>query len=139
MVWRWFLKRIAGRSDRTGLFGYLAIRDRNRCQVELEHARQEAAKDLIERLPCGAVYREGTADSWREIWMPPAPRSRLFVIPAVHHEPPRDLDDQTEPAQPLRELGQDQPDRGDDCPRGDLETDAAADPRRKGGGPPRRR
>jgi hypothetical protein len=78
----WIVRRAVNDPDRIGVFGYLAIRDRNRCQVELEHARQEAAKDLIECLPCGAVYREGTADSWREIWMPPAPRSPLFVIPA---------------------------------------------------------
>jgi len=115
MFWGWILKRIASRPDRMGLFGYLAIRDRNRSQIKLEGARQESAKDLIDHLPCGAVYREGTADSWREIWMPPAPRSRLFVIPGVHHEPAHGPRNPAELAQPPRALGQDQPNQIDDC------------------------
>lgn len=86
MLWGWIVKSIASRPDRTGLFGYLAIRDSNRCQIELERRRQEAFKDVIGDLPCGAVYREVTGDSRREIWMPPPPGSRLVVLPVVHHE-----------------------------------------------------
>jgi hypothetical protein len=113
MFWGWILRRIASRPDRTGLFGYLVTRDRNRCQIKLESARQEATKDLIDHLPCGAVYREGAADSWREIWMPPEPRSQLFVLPVVHHEPAHDPCD-PEPPQPPRVLDKDQPNQIDD-------------------------
>lgn len=86
MLWGWIVKSIASRPDRTGLFGYLAIRDSNRCKIELERGRQEAFKVVVGNLPCGAVYREVTGDGRREIWMPPPPRSRLLVLPVVHHE-----------------------------------------------------
>jgi hypothetical protein len=114
MLWGWIVRTIAGCPARTGLFSFLAIRDRNRCQIKLERARQDAFKDLITALPCGAVYREVSGDSRREIWMPPALRSRLFVLPVLHHESVCRPCDPTELVRPKRTLNQDQPHQVDD-------------------------
>jgi hypothetical protein len=77
----WFLKQLAGPKS-SGFFAYLISRNQNKSRIELEKARQEAAADLIDHLPGGAVYRESTADGSREIWMPPLHALRLSVIPA---------------------------------------------------------
>jgi hypothetical protein len=69
-----------GGPPRAGLFGYLIRRDQNKTKIRIEVARQEAARDLIDHLPSGAVYREATANGWREVWMPDAPRPSLFVV-----------------------------------------------------------
>jgi hypothetical protein len=78
----WILRRLAGDSRRAGLFDYLARRDDNKTRVKLENDRRGAARDLVDRLPSGAVYREKTADGWMEIQTPDAagPPS-LFVLP----------------------------------------------------------
>ncbi len=93
---------------RAGLFAYLTSRDQNKSRIELEKARQAAATDLIDHLPDGAVFRESTADGWREIWMPPLHAPTLFVIPADSSEPAQDtvtLDESL--AQNPRALSQD--------------------------------
>ena len=51
MAWGWVLKMIGARSQRAGLFGYLATRDRNMARIKLEKARQEATKEIIDHLP----------------------------------------------------------------------------------------
>lgn len=87
MLWGWIVRTMTRCPDRAGLFGYLAVRDGNRCQIKLECARQRAFKDLIDDLPRGATYREITGDSRREIWLPPpASKSPVFVLPVLHHE-----------------------------------------------------
>ena len=77
----WFLKRLGGPTG-AGLFAYLTSRNQNKSRIELEKARQVAATDLIDHLPDGAVFRESTADGWREIWMPPLQAPPLFALPA---------------------------------------------------------
>ena len=67
-----FLKALAGLKT-SGLFSYLSGRDHNRTRIELEKARQAATADLLDHLPCGAVFRERTADGWRR---PGCPRCR---------------------------------------------------------------
>ena len=84
MALRWFLKRLARGAQDTGLWGYLASRDQNKSRIELERVRVAGTKELIDHLPNGAVYREGTPDGWREIQMPPA--SQLFVMPVRHRK-----------------------------------------------------
>jgi hypothetical protein len=86
MLWGWVMRTVVGPHDRTGLFDYLAVRDANRCQIELERARQQAFKDLVRGLPRGAVYREISGDSSREISIPSTPRLPVFVLPVLHHE-----------------------------------------------------
>lgn len=81
----------ACRSEERGFFAYLISRNQNKSRIELEKARQEAAADLIDHLPDGAVYRESTADGWREIWMPPLHALRLSVIPADSSESVHDI------------------------------------------------
>jgi hypothetical protein len=81
----WFLKRLSGPKG-AGLFAYLTSRNQNKSRIELEKARQAAATDLIDHLPDGAVFRESTADGWREIWMPPIQAPPLFFLPADSSE-----------------------------------------------------
>ena len=87
MTWIWILKRFANASQGTRLWGYLASRDQNKSRIQLEKARAEGTKDLIHHLPYGAILREGTAESWREILMPDALQPPLLVLPAEHTEP----------------------------------------------------
>jgi hypothetical protein len=84
----WSLKRLSGPKD-AGLFAYLTSRNQNKSRIELEKARQAAATDLIDHLPDGAVFRESTADGWREIWMPPMQAPPLFFLPADSGESPQ--------------------------------------------------
>jgi len=88
MAWGWIFKRLATGSTEMGLFGYLSNRDQNKTRIKLESARQQATMDIIDHLPNGAVYREGTPDGWREIMMPWEPQSSLFMIPMEHHGSP---------------------------------------------------
>jgi hypothetical protein len=82
----WFLKRLGGPKG-AGLFTYLTSRNQNKSRIELEKARQAAATDLIDHLPDGAVFRESTADGWREIWMPPIQQETpRFFLPADSRE-----------------------------------------------------
>jgi hypothetical protein len=105
MILGWILRPITG--DRMGLFGYLASRDRNRSQLKLERVRQDASTELISCLPCGAVYREGAGDCWREIRMPSAPSHPLFVLPVIHHESAFRINNPVGPIEPLRTPAQD--------------------------------
>lgn len=89
MVWGWLLRRLTSSRQGPGLWGYLAIRAQNKGLVEREKARAQAAIDVISHLPDGAVYREGTSDSWREILMPSTSQPSLVVLPAEHREPAR--------------------------------------------------
>jgi hypothetical protein len=77
-----FLKLLTGKPSLTGLFAYLTSRDANKSRVELEKARQETSTALISRLPNGAVFRESTAEGWREILMPPAQDQPIVFLPA---------------------------------------------------------
>ena len=77
MAWTWILGRLASGRQGTGLFRYLATRDQNKTRIELENARREATKEIIDHLPSGAVYREGTPDGWREILMPHSSQPQL--------------------------------------------------------------
>ena len=87
-----FLKRLVGGTGGGGLFGYLARKDDNKTSIELDGARQAAAKDLIDKLPNGAVLRESTPDGWRlEIWMPPLQVPPLFILDADRSEPVQGL------------------------------------------------
>jgi hypothetical protein len=88
LAWAWIFKRLAAGTQMAGLFGYLSSRDRNKTRIKLEKARQEATKEIIDHLPSGAVYREGTSDGWREIVMPQPPQSSLFVVPVEQREHP---------------------------------------------------
>lgn len=83
MAWSWLLRRLSGGSHSSGFFGYLTSRDRNKTRIERDKVRMEETRELIGLLPYGAVYREGTADGWREIRMPPP----VFALPTEHHEP----------------------------------------------------
>src|SRR5262249_60165144 len=55
----------------------------NRSRIDLERARVAGTRELFKDLPNGAVYREGTPDCWREIQMPPAPRTTVIGKAAV--------------------------------------------------------
>jgi hypothetical protein len=90
MAWGWLLRRLGNGQQGLGLWGYLAIRAQNKAAVDREKTRIEATKDLIDHLPSGAVYREGTPDGWREIWMPNASQQSLFLLPVEHLEPTRE-------------------------------------------------
>lgn len=82
---RWLLKCL---SPHGGLFAYLTSRDQNKTRIQLEKARHESTVSLISQLPNGAVFRDGTTDNWREIWMPPVvPPPALFILPADHEQP----------------------------------------------------
>jgi hypothetical protein len=87
MVWGWIFKKLATGSQGMGLFGYLACKDQNKTRIKLEDARRQATRDIIDNLPSGAVYREGTPDGWREIMMPWEPRSSLFMLPIEQRDP----------------------------------------------------
>jgi hypothetical protein len=100
MALGWISGLLASHPGAGGLFGYLTNRDRNRTRIKLVDARREAANDLIDHLPYGAVYRETTRDCIREIWMPPQPRPAAPPSPEVHHEP---LNDPFIPAELHRE------------------------------------
>jgi hypothetical protein len=91
MVFGWILKRLGHETQTTGLWGYLASRDRNKSRVEYEKARIAATKELIDHLPNGAVYREGTPEGWREIQMPLVPEPPLFVVPIERRESDKKL------------------------------------------------
>jgi hypothetical protein len=88
MAWGWVVKMLATRSQGTGLFGYLASMDRNKTRVRLEKARQEATKEIIDHLAGGGVYREGTPEGWREIMIPQALQSPIFVAPIEQPDSP---------------------------------------------------
>jgi hypothetical protein len=108
MISMWFLKRLVDGSKSTGLFAYLTSRNQSRSRIELEKARQAAATNLIDHLPNGAVFRESTADGWREIWMPPLHAPPLVVLPADSSHPAQDANMPSEiPAQNPRALSQD--------------------------------
>jgi hypothetical protein len=94
-------------SRHAGLFDYLASRNRDKTRVKLEDRRREAAKDLVGRLPNGAVYREKTADGWMEIQMPdPARQAPLFVLPMDQRDRPQGCrDPSVQPLQQPRALG----------------------------------
>ena len=104
----WFMRRLVSPKE-TGLFAYLTSRNQNKTRVELEHARQIAARDLIDHLPHGAVFRESTADGWREIWMPsPLHAPPLFITAADSSETVQDTKTLNESmARNLRALSQD--------------------------------
>lgn len=105
MILVWPLRAITG--NRMGLFGFLASWDHNRSQLKLERVRQEASTELINCLPCGAVYREGAGDCWREIRMPSAPSHPLFVLPVIHHESAFGINNPVGPIESLRTPAQD--------------------------------
>src|ERR1700733_8344943 len=81
MALRWIFKRLAHEARTGGMWGYLTSRDQHKSRIELERVRIEGTKDLIQHLPNGAVYREGTASGWREIQIPAASQPPLFVLP----------------------------------------------------------
>ena len=85
-----WMSLLVSHPEGVGLFGYLTNRDRNRTRIKLEDVRREATNDLIDHLPCGAVYRETTGDCLREIWMPPQPQPVALHSLVVHHEPAND-------------------------------------------------
>jgi hypothetical protein len=89
MAWGPTLKKLVDDLRGTGLFGYLAVRDRNRTEIQLECARKDSMTKIIELLPPGAVYREGTADGWREIYMPSDNPPYLLVLPSTKKERPQ--------------------------------------------------
>jgi len=70
-----------------GMWAYLASKARDKSRIELERTRTEGTRQILDRLPYGAVIREGTADGWREIQMPDAPQSPLFLIPTENRSP----------------------------------------------------
>lgn len=106
MGWGWILRRIASDSRHAGLFDYLASRDRDKTRAKIEDRRREAAKDLVDRLPNGAVYREKTADGWMEIQMPdPARQPPLFVVPMDRDRQQGCQDPAVQPPQQRRALG----------------------------------
>lgn len=107
MSLRWILRQLGASSRHTGFFGYLLRRDDNKTRIQLENARHQATTDLIDRLPRGALYREGTADGWREIQILDTARSSLFVLPTGHPKRPEDHHDQAELRQQRRALGRD--------------------------------
>jgi hypothetical protein len=80
------LRTLAVGHRKTGLFSFLACRDNNRSKIELEKARSAATAEIIDHLPCGAIFRESTADGWREIWVPQTPLP-LLVAPADNCAP----------------------------------------------------
>jgi hypothetical protein len=86
MAWTWILGRLGSGRQGTGLFGYLAARDQNKTRIKLENARREATREIIDHLPGGAVFREGTPDGWREILMPHASQPQLLAFPAGRAE-----------------------------------------------------
>lgn len=86
MALGWILKRLANGSQGAGLWGYLTSRDQNKTKIKLEKARAAGTKELIQELPDGATYREGTPDGWREIQMPSTPQPPLFVLPVQQQE-----------------------------------------------------
>lgn len=87
MALSWILKRLAHGAQASGIWDYLASRNQNKSRIELERARIAGTKELIEHLPNGAVYREGTASGWREIQMPSASQQPpLFVLPVEQHQ-----------------------------------------------------
>jgi hypothetical protein len=96
MVLRWIFKRLAHARQATGLWGYLAGRDQNRSRIELERTRVAGTKDLIQHLPHGAVYREGTPDGWREIQMPPVSQPSMLVLPVQPHVTAKEFSEPTE-------------------------------------------
>ena len=98
MVWGWLIRRLTGGSQDPGFFGYLTSRDQNKTRIERDKVRMEETKEIISRLPYSAVYREGTADGWREIQMPPPPP--VFVFPE-EYRPPREPMDLPDPPKAL--------------------------------------
>lgn len=78
MLWGWILKRCTDDVQNTGLWGYLASRARDKSRVNLDRSHTEGTMRLVDRLPYGAVVREGTADTWREIRMPDPPAAFSF-------------------------------------------------------------
>jgi len=104
MAWVGIFKRLTAGPHGAGLFSYLASRDRNKTRIKLEKARQEATKEIIDHLPSGAIYREGTSDGWREIVMPQLPQSSLLVVPVEQREHPAGPGESTELPQSLRAL-----------------------------------
>jgi hypothetical protein len=107
MAWGWISGLFASHPDGVGLFGYLTNRDRNRTRIKLEDVRRQATNDLIDHLPCGAVYRETTTDCMREIWMPPQPQPPALLSRVMHHEPANDPFNSAELPTELRTLSQD--------------------------------
>lgn len=92
LLHKWLASSVYG-----GMFGYLAGRNWNkteielareqaRAQVELEQTRGATTQQIIDHLPAGAVFREGTASGWREIQMPPVANSALFVLAETHQD-----------------------------------------------------
>jgi hypothetical protein len=113
MLWGWILKRCTDDVENTGLWGYLASRARDKSRVNLDRSHTEGTMRLVDRLPYGAVVREGTADTWREIRMPDPPQPPIFLsmepqAPAATGEKPTEL----EPSPVSRELdGNDNPEQ----------------------------
>ena len=105
MAWGWIFRKLASGSPVMGLFGYLTSRDQNKTRIKLEKTRQQSTKDIIDHLPSGAVYREGTPDGWREILMPPGGQSSLFVVPLEQRGPTNPVPS-IELPQPPRALSQ---------------------------------
>ncbi len=104
MAWGWIAKRLAGGSPRAGVAYYLAIRNHNKSLEGREKSRREAIRDLIERLPPGAVYAERTADGWTEIRMPNVSSQPLVVLAADNFKPGDDPDKWPELRQTLKDL-----------------------------------
>jgi hypothetical protein len=105
MALGWILKRLAG-TQSTGLFAYLTSRDQNKSRIELERARIVGTKELIEHLPDGAVYREGTPYGWREIQMPSVRQPPLFALPVEQQTSAKDPSESVELPHPPMALGQ---------------------------------
>jgi len=116
MAWGWILKRLAHGAQATGLWGYLASRDQNKSRIELERARVAGTKELIEHLPNGAVYREGTPDGWREIQMPSTSQLPLFVLPVEQHGSTKQASESAELSHSPMALGQREESRPPDGP-----------------------
>jgi hypothetical protein len=58
--------------------------------------RKEAAKEIIDHLPEGAEYREGTSEGWLEIKMPPPQQPPVLVVPVEQSESPAGPSESTE-------------------------------------------
>jgi hypothetical protein len=64
-----------------GLWLFLSVRAQAKGLVELEKVRNDGIKEVIDRLPGGAVLREGSPDGWtREIWMPGTPVPPQYLL-----------------------------------------------------------
>jgi hypothetical protein len=110
MAWEWILKRLTAGTPNSGLWAYLASRDKTNGQIKIEKARAEGTVRILEHLPAGAVFREGTPDGWREIQMPGANQQAVFVRVEPAESARADLD-APEPPKPRQIDASNQADR----------------------------